>query len=169
MSNEALIIVDMQVFFLDDKNPSELDQALKVQREMIDHFMENNFPLVYLAYLSGDKVSPIHPFILPSNTQKLPVVYKESDDGFKETGLDELLQNLGVKKIHVTGCNADYCVKDTVRSAISKGYEVVLYPDAILAARSNPLEHHKALYEIWKDEEAKGIVSVVSWGMRKRE
>lgn len=58
------------------------------------------------------------------------VVRKRHDNGFAETDLDALLRNHHVKKISICGVMSEMCVAATARSAMERGYEVVLAHDA---------------------------------------
>ena len=52
-----------------------------------------------------------------------------TDDGGHKTGLDNLLQKDGIKKVLVYGLATDYCVKATALDAIAAGYGVDLIFD----------------------------------------
>ncbi len=52
-----------------------------------------------------------------------------ADDGGRKTGLDNLLQRDGIKKVMIYGLATDYCVKATALDAIEAGYQVDLILD----------------------------------------
>lgn len=52
-----------------------------------------------------------------------------SDDGGAETGLDDILQKDGIKRLFIYGLATDYCVKATVLDALKAGYQVELILD----------------------------------------
>lgn len=58
------------------------------------------------------------------------VVRKRHDDGFTRTDLDGLLRDHHVKTISICGVMSEMCVASTARSAMERGYEVVLAHDA---------------------------------------
>ncbi|WP_405677045.1 isochorismatase family protein [Streptomyces sp. NBC_01511] len=58
------------------------------------------------------------------------VVRKEHDDGFAGTDLGGLLVAAGVKGIAVCGVMSEMCVSATARTALARGYRVVLPHDA---------------------------------------
>ncbi|MFE3251982.1 isochorismatase family protein [Streptomyces sp. NPDC059209] len=58
------------------------------------------------------------------------VVRKEHDDGFAGTSLGGLLVGAGVKGIAVCGVMSEMCVSATARTALARGYRVVLPHDA---------------------------------------
>jgi nicotinamidase/pyrazinamidase len=51
--------------------------------------------------------------------------------GFQGTKLDTVLHALQVERLLVGGLAADYCVLETVRDGLAKGYEVLLLDDAV--------------------------------------
>jgi len=57
-------------------------------------------------------------------------VRKRHDNGFAGTDLDALLRNHHVKTISICGVMSEMCVAATARSAMARGYEVVLAHDA---------------------------------------
>ena len=58
------------------------------------------------------------------------VVRKKDDDGFVGTALNSLLRDHHVKTISICGVLSEMCVAATARSAMERGYEVVLAHDA---------------------------------------
>lgn len=58
------------------------------------------------------------------------VVRKRHDNGFAGTDLDGLLRRHHVKTISICGVMSEMCVAATARSAMERGYEVVLAHDA---------------------------------------
>jgi nicotinamidase/pyrazinamidase len=67
------------------------------------------------------------------------VVSKGSDpdrdaySGFQGTDLDTKLRALGVRRLLIGGLATDYCVLETVRDALARGYQVVLLRDGVRA------------------------------------
>ena len=58
------------------------------------------------------------------------VVRKRHDNGFAGTDLDALFRNHQVTTISICGVMSEMCVAATARSAMERGYEVVLAHDA---------------------------------------
>jgi nicotinamidase/pyrazinamidase len=48
------------------------------------------------------------------------------DDGGKETELDHILKEEGIRKVILYGIATDYCVRATALDAVARGYRVVL-------------------------------------------
>ncbi|MFZ5594617.1 MAG: nicotinamidase [Pseudomonadota bacterium] len=58
---------------------------------------------------------------------------KDAYSGFEGTDLDARLRAAGVRRLFIGGLATDYCVLNTVRDALSCGYQVFLLEDAIRA------------------------------------
>lgn len=65
------------------------------------------------------------------------VVYKHRYSGFYQTNLDEILKQLSVKTLVVTGCTTSVCVESTVRDAMFRDYSCVLLSDCM----AEPIGH----------------------------
>ena len=55
---------------------------------------------------------------------------KTAPDSFFRTGLQGLLQSIGVDRVIVCGLQSEFCVDSTVRGALAHGYPVLLVSDA---------------------------------------
>ncbi|MGW0118740.1 isochorismatase family protein [Streptomyces sp. NPDC003327] len=58
------------------------------------------------------------------------VVRKPYDDGFEETALGPLLESAEVRAVAVCGVMSEMCVQATARTALARGYRVVVPHDA---------------------------------------
>jgi len=75
-------------------------------------------------------------------------VDRDAYSGFEGTALDGELRARGVRRLLVGGLATDYCVLNTVRDALAKGYEVVLLRDAIRAVDVHPGDGARAEEEM---------------------
>jgi nicotinamidase/pyrazinamidase len=75
---------------------------------------------------------------------------RQSDaySGFEGTELDRLLRQAGGARIFVGGLATDYCVLNTVRDAVKRGYQVVLLLDAIRAVDVHAGDGERAIAEM---------------------
>jgi len=69
------------------------------------------------------------------------VIDKNSSSPFNSTGIDQLLRNLGIETLIVTGMSTDMCVETTSRDAADRGYNVIILEDAVAAFAER---HHEA-------------------------
>ncbi|MEV6357804.1 isochorismatase family protein [Streptomyces hydrogenans] len=58
------------------------------------------------------------------------VLRKPHDDGFRDTGLGGLLAGHGTRAVAVCGVMSEMCVQATARTALARGYRVVVPYDA---------------------------------------
>lgn len=73
---------------------------------------------------------------------------KDAYSGFADTELDLLLRAAGVRRTVVGGLATDYCVLNTVRDALARGYEVAVLSDAIRAVDVHPGDGERAIAEM---------------------
>lgn len=69
------------------------------------------------------------------------VIGKNASSPFNGTGIDQLLRNMNLETLIVTGMATDMCVETTARDAADRGYNVIVGEDA--TATFFP-DHHRA-------------------------
>ena len=69
------------------------------------------------------------------------VIDKNASSPFNGTGIDQLLRNMDLETLVMTGLATDMCVETTARDAADRGYNVIVVEDAV--ATFFP-EHHRA-------------------------
>jgi nicotinamidase-related amidase len=72
------------------------------------------------------------------------VIDKNSSSPFNGTGIDQILRNLDIETLVLTGTATDMCVESTGRDAADRGYGVIVAEDATATYHQ---EHHKASLE----------------------
>jgi len=143
MPQTALIIVDIQ----NDYFPGgafELegaDAAAKKAAEALAAFRANKLPVIHIRhenlspeagfFLPGTKGAEIHPATAPLDGET--VLAKHYPNSFRETGLEQELRKLDVRKVVVIGMMTLLCIDATVRAACDLGFEVVVLHDACAA------------------------------------
>lgn len=65
--------------------------------------------------------------------------------GFEGTDLADRLRREGVSRVYVGGLATDYCVLNTVRDALTQGFDVLLLEDAIRAVNVQPGDGEQAI------------------------
>jgi nicotinamidase-related amidase len=104
-------------------------------RGLIERAEKAGAPVIYVQHDGGrgdslESGTPgwrIHEAVAPG--AGVPVIEKRTPDSFHGTGLSDLLQSLGVRRLVVTGLQTEYCVDTTCRRAFILGFEVVLVED----------------------------------------
>jgi nicotinamidase/pyrazinamidase len=71
---------------------------------------------------------------------------RDAYSAFEGTDLDERLRDAGIRRLFVGGLATDYCVLQTVRDAVERGYETFVLADAIRAV--NPDDGRRAEEEM---------------------
>ncbi len=69
---------------------------------------------------------------------------KNSSGAFNSTGIDQILHNLGIESLIITGIATEMCVETTARDASDRGFNVVIVEDA--TATFEPISHISSLY-----------------------
>ncbi len=85
---------------------------------------------------------------LPASAQVVSKATRREADaysGFSGTDLEERLRRAGVRRLFAGGLATDYCVLNSVRDALSLGYEVMLLRDAVRAVDVHPGDGERAL------------------------
>jgi nicotinamidase-related amidase len=86
-------------------------------------------------------VHELRPFVPPGR-----ILDKRGFSAFDSPELEQLLRDLGVEALILTGVETDVCVLSTLLGAIDRGYRVVLVEDAI--ASSDPASHTAILAHV---------------------
>lgn len=138
---KALLIIDMQKGSF---SPYELkhDTFGVIERinKLASHFRKSNEKVVFIQH-DGSKEG----CFLPNSDewQLLPelileptdlIVSKTANDAFYNTALQMLLANDNITELVITGSATDFCVDATVKSALTKDYEVTVIADAHTAS-----------------------------------
>lgn len=79
---------------------------------------------------------------------KAQTAERDAYSGFEGTELEALLRARGASRLLVGGLATDYCVLNTVRDGLARGFQVLLLTDAIRAVGVNPGDGDRALSEM---------------------
>lgn len=97
-----------------------------------DHPKANDTFGPYPNLLSGSECIQILPEILePSDL----IIEKGWDSGFYQSPLDEILKELHISTLIITGMQAYTCVQFTAADAFFRGYEVIINEEAVGSTR----------------------------------
>ncbi len=126
LKNLAVIIVDMQDFFLKNFNTDIKRKLISNQIEIIDFCVKNKVPFIITEYkcrgiFRGKTINKIQSKLKEVKTQK---IIKLHNSGFTKTNLDQILNDLKIKKLLIIGINANACVQDTTIGARHRGYKI---------------------------------------------
>lgn len=140
MPDTALLVIDIQNDYFPG-GAMELegaDAAGAKAGEAIRQFRDKKLPIIHVRHLSvrpgstfflpGTKGAEIHPLVAPKGGET--VVEKNFPNSFRNTGLDQLLKDSGVKNLVVAGMMTHMCVDASVRHAADLGFKITLLGDA---------------------------------------
>jgi len=149
----ALLIVDMQEFFLDRRQPAYLPPGravLRNVRRLVEAFRCAGRPVLFTVHshhlgreslmtawwdhicLAGSAGAEVAPGLEP---RRGDVYHKTGYSAFRNPGLARRLRDEGVSQLVVAGVKTDLCVESTVRAAFDLGWPSFVPADAT-AARS---------------------------------
>ena len=152
MSKEALVISDMLNDFVRPGAPLEVPAAraiLPALQKRVAEARANGVPVIYVcdAHEPDDREFsrmgwPAHAVkdsegarvvdeLAPLETD--PVIEKTTYSGFHHTGLEGILQALGVERIVLTGVVTSICIFYIAYDAVIRGYQVTVPVDCVAA------------------------------------
>lgn len=141
MTNEALIIVDLQNdYFPDGRWPLVgIEDAAANARLVLNRFREKKMAVVHIRhefpadnapfFAPGSHGAQINELVMPNDEE--PVVLKHHPNAFRDTNLKTLLDGQGIRKLTILGAMSHVCIDATVRAAVDFGYDVTVVHDAI--------------------------------------
>jgi nicotinamidase-related amidase len=146
----ALLVIDMQDFFLDPKSPSFTCGGLAIiptLQRLIKAFRDLHLPVIYTRHvhhpdnidsgimgwwwegmcLEGSPESEVHHAIAPLPSEK--VILKHRYSGFYNTDLETILRCLKIEDLVITGIMTNMCCESTARDAYFRDYRVFFPAD----------------------------------------
>jgi nicotinamidase-related amidase len=140
MAKQALIVVDIQNdYFPQGKWPlAGADAAADNAARLIAAFREAGNPIIHIRheftsadapfFTPGSDGAKLHPKVL--NRADEPVVLKHFVNSFRETELQAILDEQGIKELVVVGSMSHMCIDGITRAAADLGYGVTVIHDA---------------------------------------
>ena len=149
-SRSALLVIDMQRFFLDPSSPTFTCGGLAViakVRELIETFRAAGRPVIYTSHVhhpqrldagimewwwegmcvEGSEEAEIHPEIAPLSSEK--IVLKHRYSAFYNTDLETILRVLKIEDLVLAGIMTNLCCESTTRDAYYRDYRVFFTAD----------------------------------------
>ncbi|MCU0482818.1 MAG: cysteine hydrolase [Chloroflexi bacterium] len=150
VARSALLVIDMQVFFLDEASPSFTSGGLAIiprLKRLVEAFRRAGRPVIYTRHvhhpsgrdaglmgwwwegmcLEGSPASEIHAELAPAPGEK--VILKHRYSAFYNTDLETVLRGLRVDDLVITGVMTNMCCESTARDAYTRDYRVFLPAD----------------------------------------
>lgn len=146
----ALLVVDMQKFFLDATSPTFTSGGIAILptvKRLLEAFRQANRPVIFTRHvhhpgnldsgimgwwwegmcLEGSAESEIHPDLKPEPGEK--VIFKHRYSSFYNTDLETVLRCLKVEDIVISGIMTNMCCESTARDAYYRDYRVFFLAD----------------------------------------
>lgn len=173
-AGDALLLIDVQNDFLPGGSLAvpQGDEILPLLNRLINSFARRGLPIVatrdwhtaaHCSFHAQGGPWPPHciagshgaafaaALALPHSTtivSKATHADKDAYSGFDGTDLHATLVGAGIRRLFVGGLATDYCVLNTVRDALDKGFAVLLVTDAMRAVDVMPDDGERALTEM---------------------
>jgi nicotinamidase-related amidase len=149
-NKSALLVIDMQLFFLDPASPSFTCGGLAILpmlEKIIHAFRQAGRPVIFTRHvhhpdhldsgimgwwwegicIEGSPESEIHQDIYPKSNEK--VIFKHRYSAFYNTDLETVLRCQQVEDIVITGIMTNMCCESTARDAYYRDYRVFFPAD----------------------------------------
>ena len=146
----ALLVVDMQRFFLDPASPTFACGGVAILpgvKRLVDAFRRASRPVIFTRHvhhpgdldsgimgwwwegmcIEGSPESELHPDLVPLPGEK--VVFKHRYSAFYNTDLETVLRCLRVEDVVVSGIMTNMCCESTARDAYYRDYRVFFPAD----------------------------------------
>ena len=140
MAKQALIVVDIQKdYFPEGKwalvgadaaadNAVRLLKAFREAGDSVVHIRHEFTSAQAPFFTPGSDGAKLHPKVLNQGSE--PVVLKHFVNSFRETELQSILDEQGIKELVVVGSMSHMCVDGITRAANDLGYSVTVIHDA---------------------------------------
>ena len=158
-SKSALLVLDMQRYFLDSDSHAFIPSAAAIIpeiRALIDTYRLKNLPMIFTRHINtpdnagmmakwwrdsirGD--DPRSEIIHQLDTAHAKVIVKSQYDAFYGTALQELLEANRVEQLVICGVMTHLCCESTARAAFMHGFEVFFAIDGTATYNE---EHQRA-------------------------
>lgn len=162
-SEEALLVIDMLNDFVKEGAPLEVPDTRKIipylQKE-ITNARRAGVPVIFVcdSHDPDDKEFQIWPPHCVKSTEGAQVVEelrpqegdiiieKKTYSGFFNTNLEDVLKEMGVKKLKLAGCVTNICILYTASDAVLRGYDLTILKDGV--AGLDQRDHQFALRQM---------------------
>ena len=129
--NTALLVVDVQVGIVAEAH--HRDPVVANVASLVERARREQVPVVWVQHADEDIVKgtegwDIVPELAPDAAE--PLVQKNYGDSFEDSGLEDVLSDLGIGRLVVVGAQTDACIRSTLHGALVRGYDATLVSDA---------------------------------------
>jgi nicotinamidase-related amidase len=127
----ALVVIDVQNDVV--AGAHERDAVVGRIAGLVARARAEQVPVVWVQHADeglehGSDGWRIVPELVPDPAE--PLVEKSYGDSFEDTRLEDVLAELEVGRLVVTGAQTDACIRSTLHGALVRGYDATLVSDA---------------------------------------
>jgi nicotinamidase-related amidase len=129
--NTALVVIDLQNGVV--ANAWRRNEVLATVTMLIDRARVANVPVIWVQHADEDLKPGSDAWRIVAELAPAPgeaIVEKSYRDAFENTKLEQVLSDLGIGKLVVTGAQTDMCIRSTLHGALVRGYDAILVGDA---------------------------------------
>lgn len=160
----ALLILDMQAYFLDPRSHAFLPSApaiIEPLHHLAETFARHDRPIILTQHVNThdddaqmsswwhDLLTEDHPYrelVDPFPSLSHHLIRKTQYDAFYHTPLEALLRDLGIRQVVIGGVVTHLCCETTARSAFVRGFDTFFLVDG--TATYNPIFHQATLLNL---------------------
>lgn len=156
MTKQALIVIDIQNdYFADGAYPLyQPEVTMKNNLEAMTIAKEKNIPIIHIQHFVSPEMgeglffydnsygAEIHKDVL-AIAPDAPIINKRHADSFEKTNLEEVLQELGVEEVLITGMMTHNCVTHTSLSPAAAKYNPKVIESCVCT--TDPITHALAI------------------------
>lgn len=151
LDKSALLVIDMQRFFLKPDSPTFICGGLAILpnvKRLINFYRDRGRPVIYTCHVhhpdgidagimgwwwqgmcvEGTEEAKVHPDIEPLPEEK--TIYKHRYSAFYNTDLETILRCLKIEDLVITGIMTNMCCESTARDAYFRDYRIKFLADA---------------------------------------
>lgn len=141
-SGLAVLIIDMQPFYVRSLGFWPRRSLIKQQKKILRFCAENDVPVIILeskpVYEPEHEQTILQLARIAQKASRNTVIIKSHADGFRNTRLQDALRAWNVRILIVTGVYANWCMYQTCETAIEQGYSVITGYELMAGPRNDP-------------------------------
>ena len=130
-NRSALVVIDVQVGVM--ASSWDAPRVIRNVARTVERARECDIPIVWIQHESDElprdsSAWHLAPDLVPKAGEMR--IDKRFPSSFEETGLEELLNELGTTHLVLAGAQTNWCIRATAYAALDRGYDVTLVKDA---------------------------------------
>jgi len=130
-NKKALLVIDVQNGVVE--YAWKRDTTISKIAALVDKARESNTEVIWVQHSEDDMPIDslswqIVPELKPASGEK--IIHKLWRSSFEETELEDVLEELKIEHLVISGAQTNFCVRHTIHAAIERGLDVTLVEDA---------------------------------------